>query len=1156
VTGVEIWLLGEVTVRAQPDGPPQRFIGSSQTQLAFALLTLEREHGVTRDALADAVWPGGLPPTWASALRTVVSRVRAFLARSLGGSDVDLLVASGGTYRLRLPAGTVVDVEQAAERIVAAKDLLAGGSAAEALGLVEEAIQRLRAPFLPDHDGDWVAAQRARLADRLVTALEIAGEAARAGGDAAAALTLAAEAVDRAPLRESAHRELMAAHVAAGNRAEALRAYQRLRRMLADEVGVDPDAETEAAYLRLLGPAPAATARPGPAGVGDRPPPFVGRRAELAAAGDVWARSASGARLLLVTGEVGVGKSRLAAELARQAADGGGLVLVGRAGGDGRRPYEALVDALDPVVATAPADDLPALPAPARAALGALLPSYPGDGGPAETPVLFDAVTRLVRGLAGGHRLLVVLDDVGPEDAATFALVEHLVGHLGAAGVTLVVILRSVGWCDRRLDAAVRSLSLGDRMRRLHLRGLDDRACTELARGLGGGGDAAVPPASELVADTAGNPLLLIEYVRASLGAAIGPTGEPGFDAVGDHSRPGPVPSAVDELVAVHVDALGDPARALLRAAAVAGLRFDLEVVAAAAGLAAGEALEALDVALGAGLVVEVGASGRDRYRFAHDLVRRSLYARLSGARRRDLHGRVADAIEASVGSPASPAQVTSLAHHRCAEAGSRDDMRAVRWALAAAATARSANDAAGAERWCQEALDHVATANVALRAEVLAELGLAQLSGPLGRAAEAGSSSLVEAAVLGRRCGRPGLAARAALGLADAVRRLPALADDAAALLRHVLDDGPAGADGTAGVPEEVWAGLVVRGIELGAAPSPVAPADVASAVAVLVRRLRQLDGPEHVAARRRLAEDLHVVARAVGDPAMQVAAQHHRAMAAALMGDDALTASALDALGDALRASGDPGGAMLMRDRAVMLAVTQGRFGEAEEAVAAGPDGAEAGPDSAAGPLAPRQLLVAEWLQGRLAGRAAVPLPALSGPAVADPAEDALRAVEGGDRGAARLAVRHLVSGAGLPLAGDRRLHALGLLALAAVDIADPGTATDLSALLAPFVALRCGVGYRTFVGTVTFHLGRLAAVRREWADAERHLMAALRQLTTMDARPWVALAESSLADVLDARGRSSDREWLTALRSEAGGLAADLGLRPLGGAAPAPA
>ena len=72
-------------------------------------------------------------------------------------------------------------------------------------------------------------------------------------------------AAQRAPLHEAAHRALMAAHDAAGNRAEALRAYQRARRLLAAELGIDPSAETEAAYLALLGPAPP-TRAPGAAG--------------------------------------------------------------------------------------------------------------------------------------------------------------------------------------------------------------------------------------------------------------------------------------------------------------------------------------------------------------------------------------------------------------------------------------------------------------------------------------------------------------------------------------------------------------------------------------------------------------------------------------------------------------------------------------------------------------------------------------------------------------------------------------------------------------------------------------------------------------------------------------------------------------------------
>jgi hypothetical protein len=87
---------------------------------------------------------------------------------------------------------------------------------------------------------------------------------------------------------------------------------------------------------------------------------------------------------------------------------------------------------------------------------------------------------------------------------------------------------------------------------------------------------------------------------------------------------------------------------------------------------------------------------------------------------------------------------------------------------------------------------------------------------------------------------------------------------------------------------------------------------------------------------------------------------------------------------------------------------------------------------------------------------------------------------------------------------------------------------------------------MGYRTFTGAATFHMGRLAAVAGDWADAERHLLSALRLHGAWRARPWVALTQSALADVLDARGRPSDREWIAGLRAEAGWLTTNLGLR----------
>ena len=138
-------------------------------------------------------------------------------------------------------------------------------------------------------------------------------------------------------------------------------------------------------------------------------------------------------------------------------------------------------------------------------------------------------------------------------------------------------------------------------------------------------------------------------------------------------------------------------------------------------------------------------------------------------------------------------------------------------------------------------------------------------------------------------------------------------------------------------------------------------------------------------------------------------------------------------------------------------------------------------------------------------------------------------------GDRGRARIVVRELISGA-VPLpTGDAWLHAIGLLSLAALDVGDGSIAVDLYRLLGPYPTLTCGIGYRSFVGPAALHLGCLAAMAREWADAERHLASALAQLTPRDPNRG-SLNQHTLARVLEGRGRSSDRNSIDALRAEA--------------------
>ncbi|MFE2165243.1 BTAD domain-containing putative transcriptional regulator [Streptomyces sp. NPDC059447] len=245
-----IRLVGLVTI--EPDGAPPQHLSSAQAQVAFARLLMERAGGTDRDQLAETIWPEGLPDTWASALRSLVSRVRTFVTTPGDQPGVTPLIAQGGRYLLRLPQDAAVDVECAEIAVTEAAEAYATGAYAVSQQLAAGAVSNLRGSFLPSHEGEWVDAMREQLEELRLKALEIASLSSSALGDEHHSLRYAEEAVRRAPFRESAYRCRMTAHSRAGNRAEALRSYQQLREVLAEELGIDPAPETEAAYLELL----------------------------------------------------------------------------------------------------------------------------------------------------------------------------------------------------------------------------------------------------------------------------------------------------------------------------------------------------------------------------------------------------------------------------------------------------------------------------------------------------------------------------------------------------------------------------------------------------------------------------------------------------------------------------------------------------------------------------------------------------------------------------------------------------------------------------------------------------------------------------------------------------------------------------------------
>lgn len=265
---MRVSLTGRISIEA--DGvvvDEQRFAGR-QGRVVFAYLVAELGRAVPTDELAEAVWANEPPARWEKGLSVLVSKLRALL-NECGIDGATSLTSAFGCYQLTLPAGTWIDVTAADEAAIAADRALAAGDLSDAQANASTAESLARRSFLPGEGGRWVEEQRDRIREILVRALDCLADAHRLAGDPAAAARAAGELVTLEPFRERGYRLLMLAQSAAGNDAEALRTYERCRKLLAEELGAYPSQQTESIYRGLLG-APAAQARP--AAASEAPP--------------------------------------------------------------------------------------------------------------------------------------------------------------------------------------------------------------------------------------------------------------------------------------------------------------------------------------------------------------------------------------------------------------------------------------------------------------------------------------------------------------------------------------------------------------------------------------------------------------------------------------------------------------------------------------------------------------------------------------------------------------------------------------------------------------------------------------------------------------------------------------------------------------------
>jgi len=248
---LRIYLTGRLGLECNGELFDQSAFGGRQGALVFARLLMPRGSAVSRDDLAALIWDEAPPNAWDAALNAVISKLRVLLARA--GLDKSRVLPSAlGCYQINLPADAWLDVEAAFDSLHAAEGMLKRERHREAWAAAQVAYHIYKRPFLPAEAGGWAARQREQLTTLHVRACECLAETYIRNGEASIAVDLAREAVAMQPYRETAYQILMRAHAAAGNRAEALRAFELCRRYISDQLGVGPSADTEAVYLGIL----------------------------------------------------------------------------------------------------------------------------------------------------------------------------------------------------------------------------------------------------------------------------------------------------------------------------------------------------------------------------------------------------------------------------------------------------------------------------------------------------------------------------------------------------------------------------------------------------------------------------------------------------------------------------------------------------------------------------------------------------------------------------------------------------------------------------------------------------------------------------------------------------------------------------------------
>ncbi len=1130
---------------------------------------------VSSDQLVDALWISAARAPAHKRAQVAISRLRKALAAGAAGGDEALQTVAGG-YLLAVPADELDAALFCALADEGHRSLDRGESNAAA-DILTKALALWRGPpYAQVTYADFAQPEIRRLEELRLAALEARVEAhLRLGRHATVIAELEALVGDH-PGRERLAGQLMLALYRCGRQSDALDVYQRTRVRLAGQLGLEPGPALKELQTQVLRQSPqldtiarqsapaeeAALAPFALPGVLSGPTlgPFVGRQSDFRRLRDLYEQADSGSCcVVLIRGEPGVGKTRLATELALVAHSAGAVALYGRCDEESLVPHQPFVEALRHYVASCPIAQLTGQLGSNGGELRRLVPELAGRVQTLADPLpgdpegaryrLFEAVVGLLVAAARARPVVLVLDDLHWADRPTMLLLTHLLRHSRGARLLVIGTYRdSELEPGHPLSETLALLSREQRLERHSLAPLDEDAVASLVRGHTG--QEAPELAKTIFTDTDGNPFFVVEMLRHLA-----------------ESTPGErsVPEGVKDVIARRVARLGPRAEGLLSLASVSGRDFNFAVLYDVSDLDEDELVEALEQALRARLIEEVATSA-GRYTFSHALIREAIYGGLTATRRRLIHRRLAASIEQAYAGDLEPHRAALALHF--AQAGSAADLeKAIEHGVLA-------GDRAAAQLAHEQAATHyrnvvsLIDATDDPRQQQRCDLVIAQGEAERRAGDAAYRDTLLEGARIAQRLADRSLLARAALANNRGFFSAPGGVDrERVGVLEAALEAQGSGDTSTRAILlAQLAAELVAdpdwrRRIRLSDDALAMARriADPATLLNTLNYRYAALMGPRTLAERLSNCHEADQLARRLGDPVHAFHAAHGGSNVALEAGDLALSDAMLQREGELATRLGQP--IMIWfaaMDRAKRSCVTGEPSQAAKLAHEALVLGRSAGQPDAFG-WYHNQLVVLRFLQGAFgSGRPDLvaaadqarrydargqPTGNSSLPVLIE-AMHLLALCEVGRCEDARPRFNELMRNDPANLAHDWSTLTIGAMAsIACAHLDDAAHAEQLYAMLAPDADHFICTGPCWF-GATTHHMALLAGTMRRYAEADDLFAETVDAYASLGATAWQARVKLDWARSLVAR-HTCDSQHVMQLLDQTTAAASELDL-----------